>query len=527
MTSKIPDDLLSAFLDREVTPDEEALVRKHLQKSSQARQEFQDYQRLGQLLHELPRRTAPTEFAAAVMQQAERETLIPLEASATLPRDAQSGRPFRRAWIVSLVGAVATAAAVLVVVNLPARKDAVLKDAVVKDAVFQDSLRKDAVAMREASSVDRQSRLEPQSPKAVAFDALSSMPPSSQPAASKPNAEATVAVAKADGHFRARMKSGIASPAVPPLNAAAPTRNAAAPALVDAGKSRMVFPAELKAAREGDVVEALESVGDQVAVVRLTLVNRTTSLLGLQNLLIRDASRPVRGEEKEKLMKERFAERQGSVVVDGKTVSNGRGELVCVFVEGSRDELVGVLKDVQNQSQVQRAQLTNAISAAKLAEYAQRPVTTASQHSRAQTLSLPHATVDKITGAATLSSDTATNGQTAVPQSANDLMELVQSATTGDTVRKPGLPALQSVPADKGQAGALKGKQVVAGTAQRSYQVFFVLDDQSVTESQNKPAAAGESQLSPEAKSHVRPRSPVRARRPMRKRAVKPDDEGN
>ncbi|HEV7999416.1 MAG TPA: zf-HC2 domain-containing protein, partial [Planctomycetaceae bacterium] len=77
MTAKIPDDLLSAFLDREVTPDEEALVRKHLQKSAQARQEFQDYQRLGQLLHELPRRTVPTEFAAAVMQQAERETLIP------------------------------------------------------------------------------------------------------------------------------------------------------------------------------------------------------------------------------------------------------------------------------------------------------------------------------------------------------------------------------------------------------------------------------------------------------------------
>ena len=112
-------------------------------------------------------------------------------------------------------------------------------------------------------------------------------------------------------------------------------------------------------------------------------------------------------------------------------------------------------------------------------------------------------------------------GQAAVPQSANDLMELVQSATTGDTVQKPGMPALQSVPANKSQAGALKGKQLVAGTTQRSYQVFFVLDDQSVTESQDKAAAAGEAQPSPEAKAHVRPRSPVRARRPMRKR-VKP-----
>ena len=357
MTSKIPDDLLSAFLDREVTPDEEALVAKHLQKSPQARQEFQDYQRLGQLLHELPRRTVPTEFAAAVMQQAERETLIPLEASATLPSDSQSVRPFRRAWIVSLVGLATTAAAVLVVVNLPARKDAA---------------RKDAVAVREATFGPRPSRPEPQPTKAVTLEA-----PSSMPAAPKPNADSKVAIAKADRHFQASKASRMARQAAPSLNFAA-----AAPLAADAGKSRMVFPAELKAAREGDVVEALESVGDQVAVVRLTLVNRTASLGGLQNLLVRDASRPVRGEEKEKLMKERFAEKKGSVVVDAKTVSNGPGELICVFVEGSREELVGVLKEVQNQSQVQRAQLTNAISPAKLAEYAQRPVTTA----RAQAL---------------------------------------------------------------------------------------------------------------------------------------------
>ena len=285
----------------------------------------------------------------------------------------------------------------------------------------------------------------------------------------------------------------------------------------------MVFPAELKSAQEGDVVEALESVGDQVAVVRLTLVNRTSSLLGLQNVLVRDASRPVLGKEKEQLMKDRFAEKKASVVVDGKTVSNGPGELICVFVEGSRDELVGVLKDVQNQSQVQRAQLTNAISAAKLAEYARRPVTASNQG--AQTLSLPHATVDKITGAATMASD-AEKSESAAPQSANDLTGLVQSMTTGnEDNKKQSVAADQSVPATKSQSGALKGKQFVAGTTQRSYQVFFVLDDQSVTDSQAKPA--GEAPQAPVVKSHTRPRTPVRARRPMKKRVIKPDDEAN
>ncbi len=385
MTSKIPDDLLSAFLDREVTPDEEALARKHLQKSPQARQEFQDYQRLGQLLHELPRRTVPTEFAAAVMQQAERETLIPLEASAALPSDSQSIRPFRRAWIVSLVGLVATAAAVLVVVNLPVRKDAARKDAV----------RKDAVAVRETTFGPRSSRPEPQPAKPVSLDS-----PSPKLLARKLDVDSKMVVAKADGHFQGKKGIRIGDGRLLRLSMSQP-RHRLRRLLARSDKSRMVFPAELKAAREGDVVEALESVGDQVAVVRLTLVNRTASLGGLQNLLVRDASRPVRGEEKEQLMKERFAEKKGSVVVDAKTVSNGPGELICVFVEGSRDELVGVLKEVQNQSLVQRAQLTNAISPAKLAEYAQRPVTTA-QHSGGQALSLPHATVDKITGVAWL-----------------------------------------------------------------------------------------------------------------------------
>ena len=102
MKPKVPDDLLSAFLDREVTPDEETLARQHLQSSPEARQEFQDYQRLGELLHELPRRTVPTEFAAAVMQQAERETLIPLETLGTATAD-QLRRPSRGKLLKSKV----------------------------------------------------------------------------------------------------------------------------------------------------------------------------------------------------------------------------------------------------------------------------------------------------------------------------------------------------------------------------------------------------------------------------------------
>ena len=72
----------------------------------------------------------------------------------------------------------------------------------------------------------------------------------------------------------------------------------------------------------------------------------------------------------------------------------------------------------------------------------------------------------------------------------------------------------------------LKGKQLVAGT-QRSFQVFFVLDDQSVTQSQTaeKAPAADQGQVAPRSSSAVHPRAPVRAKRPGRKRVVKPADD--
>ena len=98
MNSKIPDDLLSAFLDRELTAAEEAAVSKHLKDSPQARQELQDYQRLSELLHQLPRRTVPAEFASSVMQRAERETLIPLDPVATVDRRSSSRKLSRRCW---------------------------------------------------------------------------------------------------------------------------------------------------------------------------------------------------------------------------------------------------------------------------------------------------------------------------------------------------------------------------------------------------------------------------------------------
>jgi hypothetical protein len=499
MKPKIPDDLLSAFLDREVTPEEEVAARKHLQTSPQARQEFQDYQRLGELLHELPRRTVPTEFAAAVMQQAERETLIPLDAAGTVPAESQSRWPTRRGWIAAIVGMVATAAAVLFVVNLPPRQNGVgVRDPNVAGVTASEAA--------PARSVPAKSVL---AAKAPAF-----------PAAGKPASGALIASREANLPALKRTRAP-AAPVPPPVASALTTDRRT----VDAGSSRMVFPADLKSAKEGSVIEALESVGDQVAVVRLTLVNQTTGLGGLQNLLVRNATRPVHGDEQAKLMKERFAKDKGSVVLDAKKVENGPGELICVFVEGSRDDLVGVLKDVQNESLIQHAQLTNMISPEKLAEYVQHPVTAAnleadSPAARAQSvLSVPHAAVNKILADSEKPAEgDAGQDQAPIAQLVQNSLGLARRrARAGNAAQASAAPAQQSDGAKQDvQAAKPSSKQLVAGTTPRSYQVFFVLDDQSVTEPQDKaPAAEAESARSS-------PRHPVRAKRPMRKRVAKP-----
>ena len=118
MNSKPPDDLLSAFLDRELNADEEGTAQARLQASVPARQELGDYQKLSSWLKDLPRHTLPPEFAAAVMRQAERETLIPLEAAGPADRHSHLRPPSRRALMYTGMGAVAASVALFCLVTL-------------------------------------------------------------------------------------------------------------------------------------------------------------------------------------------------------------------------------------------------------------------------------------------------------------------------------------------------------------------------------------------------------------------------
>ena len=69
MSSTNPNDILSAYHDREATADEQSAAKALVEGSPEASREVKDYQRLSRLIQELPRLAAPSEFAAAVMQR--------------------------------------------------------------------------------------------------------------------------------------------------------------------------------------------------------------------------------------------------------------------------------------------------------------------------------------------------------------------------------------------------------------------------------------------------------------------------
>jgi hypothetical protein len=513
MKPKIPDDLLSAFLDREATPDEEALAKSQLQKSPQAKQEFDDYQRVSGLLRELPRLSAPSEFAAAVMKQAEREALLPLETSAHVDSDRRLA-PSRRAWILTIAGVVSAAAAMLIFAMLPGRKNGV---PVNEFAVRDKEMAKSSVTRSERRATE----------VALGVSAPQSASPTASEARATKSAAGVVVVSRSFNELARRKTAAGLAPAM-----------TAAPAPPDlsyrTNAAQLVFPADLKTAKMGDMIEALESVGDQVAVVRLTVMNQTPGLGGLQSLLLRESSRPVRGDEKSRLLKERFSDQKGAVAVDSLKLPNAEGDLVCVYLEGSREELVDVLKDVQNGNDIQKAQLTNTISAEKLAQYANRPVTPsqrAGEHSasRAKTvLSLPHAAVDKIFGD-TETEELAQKQKDARKEEATDSRSLATSFGLAKPTASAPVLAGQNRPTQrdakaKGQPAPAGGKQLVAST-QRSIQVFFVLDDQSINrpESVDKAPPAGP-KAKPASPRRRRHREPVVAPRPGKGHGAIPND---
>ncbi|HET6424192.1 MAG TPA: zf-HC2 domain-containing protein [Planctomycetaceae bacterium] len=110
MTAGDRDELLSAYLDREVTPEERAEVEARLDASPDSRAELDALAELSLCLRTLDRPQAPEDFQASVMQALAGRTVAP--AAAVSPR-----RRSRREWTVSIIATALTACGLLFAVT--------------------------------------------------------------------------------------------------------------------------------------------------------------------------------------------------------------------------------------------------------------------------------------------------------------------------------------------------------------------------------------------------------------------------
>jgi len=80
MGSEFHEELISAYLDDEVSPEERASIRQQIESDPTAEKMLADFQEMGNLLRSLPTERAPSGMVAAVHQQIERQTLLPADA---------------------------------------------------------------------------------------------------------------------------------------------------------------------------------------------------------------------------------------------------------------------------------------------------------------------------------------------------------------------------------------------------------------------------------------------------------------
>jgi len=122
--------LLSAYLDDELTPSQRRELERRLEESPELQAVLKRLQDVGHVLRELPTAELPAEFAATVLQRCERESLLAGDHGAddrdspgktAEPRPAGMGRP--RSWLALGGSLVATAAALFLVVQAVSQND--------------------------------------------------------------------------------------------------------------------------------------------------------------------------------------------------------------------------------------------------------------------------------------------------------------------------------------------------------------------------------------------------------------------
>lgn len=456
------DDLLSAFHDGEVNSAERAAVEQRLAASAEARRELSEIRQVSSLLKALPRDRLPAEFPQQVLQAIEREMLIPAQrdGEAVVRVNASSASPSRR-W-VGAVALLTSAAGLLLLVR-----------------AVDDRSNTKIAHVREAESLRKQIAVADSS-RGEGFAGRTAAP-----------------MMVADAPVSGPRTSGALGGAAGTNFIAADSLNAPqSPTGVAATRESGTLFFDQSALRDvqiGGAVRAMQTEGDEVAVVWLTVVDRQEGLAGLQLLL--------RNKE--------IAHAVSDKKLDRAAKSNAASDQMhAVFVESDAEHLTAMLKQLRESDLLQSVEVDQPIELAQLGEV-QVDLET-STLARRFAAPAPAAAEKKIASAGTSPKDAAKAEQAGAkgPQAAKDQPPnqvtlkfsrdaLVQNQQSQQT-RNRGLGRSQP----RSQSVAEKNAEQTPDE-HRPMQVLFVVVDQS---------QAGKSQLSPSNSSKPAPATPSKVR---------------
>lgn len=267
------DDVLSAYLDGECSPQERAEVERRLENSPEFRAELNGLRAVSGLLQELPPLELPTEFAATVMQTAERRMLLP-ERTVTPRRTTRSKK-----YVVGSL--VASAAAIVVLVIQFYRPQQSVNDLGVGNNNIS--------ALRKVENPKNE----------VEFVVVE-------------NGE-VIATTDDAAKPQATVESGKRVRTAPKMLANKPgTKPVADLPHVDSVK--------LDDLALGQVVEAIDTTGGKISVVKLIAVDRAPGMVAVQKVLT-------------------------SQSLDDDEIKSG--EMEAVYVQATRDQLLSALREMQ------------------------------------------------------------------------------------------------------------------------------------------------------------------------------------
>lgn len=313
------DDILSAYFDGEATPQERAEVDRLQSSVPEVRRQLEDFERISRLLGDLPRESVPVEFSAEVMQQAERNMLLPDVPTPPAPRPGQ----FRLRLMVW--GAAATAAGLLLMVfAFEARRSAPQRELAQLERSATHSLPAEpapaaapASAPASTTSTEDRVRLSRADQPVAGYgieerlheqavrggskastdllrlgDSKKVVSPGQKEPLTDAEVAANSARRKASGAAADAAKDRQLAEAAPAVAAAAPQAKKSAQAEAKSGlhlvPARGANVNELKA---GQIIDAIDMSGDRISVVKVTVVDVDQGLHAVQVVLEQNSIR--------------------------------------------------------------------------------------------------------------------------------------------------------------------------------------------------------------------------------------------